>query len=424
MHQEVINGDCLEVMRGMAENSIDFVVTDPPYGLHFMGKDWDDFKKSNFDERGDYKYLENSSVDGRNCKVRKIGCANHKSGSYDSKCDDEFQAFMHLVGIEILRIIKPGGHVAMFGSTRRHHRQMCALEDAGFEIRDCMMWLFGQGFPKSHNFGRKMGNGWEGYGTTLKPAYEPIILAMKPLEGTFAQNAEKWGVAGLNIDKSRIGSHEYSQEEGSKKGLSRITGNSFGEHKPSDNPLPKGRWPSSLLLDEEAAEQLDRMSGITTSQPDYRDNLKKTKYIYNSGFKRKPNYLNDSGGASRFFYCAKTSSAERNKGLEEMELKPGGSTVKGYTQDISKGIDRNKPVANHHPTVKPISLMKYIIKLLAPPGNPVCLDPFAGSGSTLVAAKELGIACIGIEKQPNYCDIARARVAAVEIEPEQLEMFG
>lgn len=344
----VIQGDCIEVMRSMADNSIDFIVTDPPYGLHFMGKGWDKFKQSNYDLSPVKQVM---SIDGYSRVARSFNCGNTESGTYDPKRDDEFQEFMRQFGLETLRILKPGGHLAMFGAPRRHHRQMSGLEDAGFEIRDCIAWIFGQGFPKSHNFGRQLGEDWKGYGTALKPAYEPIILAMKPLDGTFAQNAEKWGVAGINIDESRIGTEEIktcAKEKGSS-----FTHLGKGEgYNGCLESVHKGRWPANIIFDEEAAAELDEMTG---------------------------------NNVSRFFYCAKASSAERNRGLEER--------------------------SNIHPTIKPIALMKYILKLLAPPGNPTCLDPFAGSGSTLVAAKELGINCIGIEKEKEYCDIAKARIA-------------
>lgn len=182
MEYQIIHDDCLHAMQQMTDNSVDFIVTDPPYGLHFMGKSWDKFNKSNFDENGMHKHLDNASIDGRSCNVRKVYCANAVAGTYDENLNDEFQEFMRLVGIEMLRILKPGGMLAMFGAPRRHHRQMSGLEDAGFEIRDCIAWIFGQGFPKSHNFGKKMGNEWSGYGTALKPAYEPILICMKPLD--------------------------------------------------------------------------------------------------------------------------------------------------------------------------------------------------------------------------------------------------
>jgi DNA modification methylase len=184
---EIINDDCLDWMQKQSDNSISCIVTDPPYGLHFMNKGWDKFSKDKLKI-------------GRKELGTHTNSAVHEAARYDERKNDEFQEFMFEFGKEALRIVKPGGHILMFGAPRRYHRQACGLEDAGWEIRDCLMWLFGSGFPKSHNH-----FGLEGYGTALKPAYEPIIMAMKPLDGTFKQNAEKWGQAGINIDACRIG---------------------------------------------------------------------------------------------------------------------------------------------------------------------------------------------------------------------------
>jgi site-specific DNA-methyltransferase (adenine-specific) len=316
---------------------------------------------------------------------------------------------------EALRICKPGGMLAAFGGSRTHHHLMVALENAGWEIRDCICWLYGSGFPKSHNFGRQLGGDWNGFGTALKPAWEPIIIAMKPCEGTFAQNAEKWGVAGLNIDRSRIGiggtkrSHqaEYPKKEDGTEDRAEHWARTG--HTVESNGL--GRWPANLILDEEAAEMLDQQTGVLKSG--LGDKHSKTQHgrLFNglAPLHGYANYEADSGGASRFFYCPKASSSERNKGLEGMPAKYKGENLGQLKGLTGSGNPRNYYVKNNHPTVKPIALMKYIIKLLAPPGNPICLDPFAGSGSTLIAAKELGINCIGIEKEAEYVEIARKR---------------
>lgn len=328
---KIINDDCLNAMKQMADNSIDFIVTDPPYGLNFMGKHWD----------------------------RKV--PNHE------------------IWAEALRICKPGSMLAAFGGSRTHHHLMIALEQAGWEIRDVIMWLYGSGFPKSHN---KFG--LDGYGTALKPSHEPIILAMKPLDGTFAQNAEKWGLAGINIDASRIATNEKITRECLGLASSLHEGYKRPYHELAEKKIygsSIGRWPANLILDEEAAEMLDEQTGNSVSKSGGNRGDK-------SGWKGLKNVErgghNDSGGASRFFYCAKASPSERNRGCEE---------------------------GNIHPTIKPLSLMRYIIKLLAPPGNPILLDPFAGSGSTLIAAQELGIESIGIEINPEYCIIAKKRLS-------------
>jgi len=326
----IVHGDCLEVMKRFPDNYIDFICCDPPYGLNFMGKKWD-------------SAIPNSEI-----------------------------------WSECLRICKPGSMLAAFGGSRTHHHLMMALEQAGWEIRDVIMYLYGQGFPKSHN---KFG--LDGYGTALKPAYEPIIICMKPLDGTYAQNVEKWDIGGINIDDSRI--------EGNKRkvgcinpgkrseGSSEWNKSSLGKQREVD--LTKGRWPANIILDEEAGVLLDHQSGILKSGH-LRQNINTESKNNVYGKKKCANvneFKSSTGGASRFFYCAKASSKERGN-------------------------------ENHHPTVKPISLMRYIIKLLAPPNNPVLLDPFCGSGSTLIAAKELGIEAIGIEREEDYCEIAKKRV--------------
>lgn len=284
---EIFHADCLEKMKEFPSNYFSAIITDPPYGLKFMGKEWD------YGIPG-YPYWKHA-----------------------------------------LRICKPGSFLLAFGGTRTFHRLTCAIEEAGWEIRDCLMWLYGTGFPKSHN-----NFGLEGYGTALKPAWEPIIMAMKPCEGTFKQNAEKWGQAGINIDECRIGTTRNVPASHSKckHGISMV-----GLGNGSKNELNPniGRWPANLILDEEACDVF--------------------------------------GGASRFFYCAKASSDERNK-------------------------------ENNHPTVKPIKLMEYLIKLVMPPSPSVLLDPFTGSGTTLLAAKNLGFEAIGIEINSEYVQIARKRL--------------
>lgn len=386
---EIIQGDCLEVMKTFPDNHFSAIVTDPPYGLHFMGKDWDRFKKTNFDEKPDKHFTVSRGW------VRNIRCANTASGEYDPKRDDEFQSFIQKVALEALRITKPGGHCVMFGAPRRFHRQICAIEDAGWEIRDNLCWLFGSGFPKSHNH-----FGIPGFGTALKPAYEPIILAMKPLDGTFAQNAEKWGQAGINIDGCRIPSNgEHLKPEVKGRGESFLNERQ-GMYTVGRGFVPtnckKGRWPANVIFDEEAAVMLDEQSGTLKSGKPM--GIRKANHHWSS-VERGTNLsgFGDSGGASRFFYCAKTSSKERNVGLDGLK--------------------------NVHPTIKPLALMKYLITLISPPTNALILDPFAGSGSTILAAKQLGISALGIEKQPEYCEIAKARLNHVEQEP-QLDLFS
>lgn len=330
--QKIITGDCLEVMKTFPDNHFTSIITDSPYGISFMSKKWD----------------------------QKI-----------PSCDYWQQ---------MIRVIKPGGHLLAAGLPRMFHRLAVVIEDSGWEIRDILMHLFGSGFPKSHN-----NFGFKGYGTALKPAWEGWILAMKPLDGTFAQNAEKWGVSGLNIDDCRIPTHEK---------LSIGSGNVGYEGGYTNyNPLPqneKGRWPANLILDKEAGAELDRMSGIA---------------------------------ASRFFYCPKASSSERNKGLEGMPLKDANK-IGHFNEPGNNGASKNSsPMANSHPTVKPIALMEYLIKLIMPPKDGLILDPFSGSGTTIIAAKKLGYSAIGIEKESEYAEIAEKRLQAYQTESEQLSLF-
>jgi len=322
----IIHGDCLGEMRKMADNFISAIVTDPPYGLSFMGKGWDHM-------------------------VPEV--------SYWK---------------EALRISKPGAFLIAMGGTRTFHRLICAIEDAGWEIRDCLMWIYGSGFPKSHNH-----FGIEGYGTALKPAYEPIIMAMKPLEGTFKQNAEKWGQAGINIDGCRIATDELKPYSG---GIHRgMMNDDAWEGKDHIKDAPKGRWPANVILDEEAGKVLDEQSGNLTSGRLDRSRISAQNKIYGKGPQEMTGiHEKSSGGASRFFYCAKASSKERGE-------------------------------SNNHPTVKPLKLMEYLIKLVMPPKDGILLDPFAGSGTTILAAKRLGFKAVGIEQQAEYCEIANLRLA-------------
>lgn len=330
--------------------------------------------------------------------------------------------FFKVVFSEALRICKPGSFVLAFSGPRTHHKLACAIENAGWEIRDCIMWIDGNGFPKSHNH-----FGIEGYGTALKPAYEPIIMAMKPCDGTFKKNAEKWGQAGINIDGCRI---DYINEkdkeiavcERPSKTLPGAYSGGFKGLDRSDRSHLKGRWPANILFDEEAAKMLDEQSGFSKSRPHKKsgpDPKKGGINCYGTGWSQVPDFLNDSGGASRFFYCAKASSKERNDGLDGLPDKPTHRLGAG----IGEGKNPSAPSVdkNNHPTVKPLKLMRYLITLVMPPKDGVLLDPFAGSGSTIVAAHQLGFKAIGIEKSAEYCKIARKRLENVQVISKQKE---
>jgi len=355
---EIVNADCLSAMRGYEDNHFSGIVTDPPYGLSFMGKGWD------------------HSVPG-----------------------PEFWR-------EALRICKPGSFMIAMGGTRTFHRLTCAIEDAGWEIRDCISYLYGSGFPKSHNH-----FGIEGFGTALKPAWEPCIVAMKKCDGTFKQNAERWGQAGINIDGCRIGSpHTYSPGLNDNRNLNDDNWDKIGEKQPLKTV--KGRWPANVILDEEAGALLDEQSGVLKSGSGDKHSKTQKGTCFNglspiSGLRE---YQSDSGGASRFFYCAKASASERNDGLEGFPLKKAAGCYGEFEGDGRGRQTEHQPQKNHHPTVKPLKLMEYLIKLIMPPKDGILLDPFAGSGSTILAAHRLGISAIGIEQSAEYCEIARARV--------------
>ncbi|MBW1780992.1 MAG: site-specific DNA-methyltransferase [Deltaproteobacteria bacterium] len=399
-------------MRKLQSNSIDSVVTDPPYGLSFMGKKWD----------------------------------------YDVPSVEIWK--------EVFKVLKHGGHLLSFAGTRTYHRMAVNIEDAGFEIRDMISWLYGSGFPKSLNIRKAIdklqgneritgqlkfkrraqlefinddgwkpkdvyengGNSeWEGWGTALKPACEPIIIARKPLsEKNIALNVLKWGTGGINIDDCRI---EHNEDLKLTNRAPRMDHNVFSDKscgfKKEVNHIasasPNGRFPANVILDEEAGKLLDKQAPMTGAFSKVNAGQKAWGgEIYgkfnSSGDDGKTFYNDGLQGASRFFYCAKASKSERNKGCEE---------IKPKQQDLSrkKGMPggdnpRNRRVHkrhNFHPTVKPLNLMKYLVKLVTPKEG-IVLDPFGGSGTTGIACQKEGFKFILFEKEKEYCEIARKRL--------------
>jgi site-specific DNA-methyltransferase (adenine-specific) len=283
---------------------------------------------------------------------------------------------------ECLRVLKPGGHLIAFGGTRTYHRMTVAIEDAGFEIRDSILWLYATGFPKSHN----LDGDWKGWGTALKPAHEPAVLARKPLTGTVADNVLTWGTGALNIDGSRVGSSGGTQwvSDGAKGDDGQFGG---GIKDGKIASINAGRWPANVILDEHAAEALDAQSGHSVSKATPRHNGEFKSFSKGKNYAHTAHGHDDSGGASRFFYIAKASRAEREAGLDA----PAGER------------------ANHHPTVKPITLMRHLVRLVTPKGG-VVLDPFMGSGSTGCAAILEGMRFVGIDITAEYVDIAERRI--------------
>lgn len=502
-------GDCREVMATLAPESVDAIVTDPPYGLEFMGKEWDapwqqgkgtGEHNAGFSPgapavkgvRGAIKalpsYTGSTNPTCRNCGGTRNG--NDRASRQRCACDAPafpnttlprmmaFQEWSESWAREAYRVLKPGGHLVAFGGSRTYHRLACAIEDAGFEIRDQLQWLYGSGFPKSLDVSKAMdaqalhggsnsrrikaanadrpgegrarasaqNNGilgerttrdpindnpatdlarqWDGWGTALKPAHEPIVLARKPLIGTVAANVTQHGTGALNIDGCRIetggntarpplstNKHEGYQRPWNSDEASRAACEARREEA-HDKRDAIGRWPANVVLDEEAGALLDAQSGISKSSGGVNGG-KLGARIYgefaNETIGANAGVLGDTGGASRFFYCAKSSRSERNAGLEGMpERKPHPDEPNGRAWDIPGS--KSTPRSNFHPTVKPISLMRWLCRLVTPPGG-VILDPFMGSGTTGCAAVLEGMGFLGIEMDPEYAAIAERRIA-------------
>lgn len=364
---DIVHGDCLERLARLPADCVDAFVEDPPYGLSFMGKGWD------------------HAVPG-----------------------PEYFAAQ-------LRVAKPGAHLVAFGGTRTYHRLACAIEDAGWELRDCLMWLYGTGFPKSHN----LKGDHEGWGTALKPAWEPIILARKPFKGTVAANVLAHGTGAINIGATRIDAPDTPETPViAANAQSRYTGvlNSGAVSAPearTTSASQAGRWPANVILDPEAGAVLDAQSGtLKSGVAVQRNRTGKTHSGVTNISTVKPAAADvgyaDSGGASRFFYCAKASKGEREAGLEDFQPQQVGD---GRETPADNAYQRGKTQRkNTHTTVKPISLMRWCCRLVTPPGG-LIVDPFCGSGSTGCAAVSEGFNFIGIDREAEYVAIARARVA-------------
>ena len=427
------NGNCLEVLKMMIEDEVfvDSIVTDPPYELGFMGRSWD-----------------------------STGIAFQKETW--ELC---------------FKVLKPGGHLLAFSGSRTYHRIAVAIEDAGFEIRDQVMWLYGSGFPKSMNIGKTLdkklgnervavgertrnvkpfddGNGWnsnnttgnhiytkgnsewEGWGTALKPAHEPLVLARKPLsEKSVVDNVLKHRTGGINIDECRVEGNTENVERKKVVRKSRDDDCVFNNGNSSfraEGTLyadadPRGRFPSNIMHD--GSDVVKDIFPNTKSSNVSRERKAGTEFGQSSGWNKHNNVdsglmpaYGDDGSASRYFYCAKTSKAEKNQGLNNFPIKNkkgGGGTSNNvwYEDDVNSASGKfgseKAPSKNVHPTVKPIKLMKYLCRLITPKGGTV-LDPFMGSGSTGMAAKEENFEFVGIEKEEQYFNIASARIESVD----------
>jgi DNA modification methylase len=434
MSWTIHHGDCREVMATLNAESVDAIVCDPPYGLSFMGKGWD-----------------------------------HGVPAV------EFWT-------EALRVAKPGAHLLAFGGTRTYHRLACAIEDAGWEIRDCVMWVYGSGFPKSHDVSKAIdkaagaerevvgsklgqpgysltdGNGglygggfgangtgegecritapateaarqWSGWGTALKPAWEPIIVARKPLAGTVAENVLTHGTGAINVDGCRVGiaSGDHKSEGGRKLARHQEANGFDGGWKSNTTNLDDGlgRWPANLIHD--GSEEVVGLFPQSNGRPARVFN-RRASIGFMGGSREQlclPRCPDDGGSAARFFYCAKASKADRDEGCDGLPQTTKQSVAHGhkrhgtlpYTNEPREMKPR--PRGNHHPTVKPTDLMRYLCRLVTPPGG-VVLDPFTGSGSTGKAATLEGFRFIGIEREAEYVEIAKARIAAAMPKPGQL----
>lgn len=467
---KLFRGDCIDVMKRLPANSVDAMVTDPPYGWRFMGEAWDgaDIEKvarANAAESRKVKYF----VDNTGRTQRKGELLAAAAGMYDLSLTGNvaFQKWTEEWAREALRILKPGAHVLIFCGPRTYHRMASGVEDAGFEVRDQLQWLFGSGFPKSLDISKAIdkamgaersvigeyispentsgfSNGsesifgvgglnpitapstaaakqWSGWGTALKPANEPILLARKPLsEKTVAKNVLKWGTGGINVDGGRIEGPKAFGTRADFKAMRKDTAG-FGYHGTSiktdipTSPAGQGRFPSNLLLDEEAARLLDAQTGNRRSAGNHRSEKIGTGEVYSSWDRKQGQLYADSGGASRFFYVAKASKRERNTGCEGQAKEKQGNRPNSR-DDTGKfpDHDHRETGGNNHPTVKPFRLMRYLIQLVTPPGG-IVLEPFLGSGTTGAVAVACGFRFIGIEREDKYFEIARARIKDVKL---------
>lgn len=426
MNKQLIIGDCLEELDKIEENSIDAIITDPPYELNFMNKGWD-----------------NAGV-------------SFNKNTWE-KC---------------LRALKPGGYLLAFGGSRTSHRIACAIEDAGFEIRDTIMWLYGSGFPKSMNISKgieaknkygkantiakrkveqnsdgkeykivQTNNGamgkkkitnrreykpvdssakkWAGWGTCLKPAFEPIVVARKPFKGSLVDNILEYGVGGLNIDECRVGSEERVQFSGRSVSKSTVY-NKFKQDN-SHYETVTGRFPANIIHD--GSEETTRDMPQTSKNGSISKRYKMNNRVYGDyGYCKKWDAYNDSGSASRYFYCAKASKRDRDEGLDGFQE---SKTTDGNTRsnpETARTFGANSALRrNIHPTVKPTALMQYLVRLVCPKGS-IILDPFMGSGSTGKAVayenkeRNAGYSFIGIEQSPEYVEIAKARIEFADVD--------
>jgi site-specific DNA-methyltransferase (adenine-specific) len=386
-------GDCLEIMRSIGDASVDSIVTDPPYHLTQVS-------------RGGHARKNNPEMPHGRHRIGDKGFMGKVWDGGDIAHRIELWA-------ECLRVLKPGGHLLAFAATRTYHRMTCAIEDAGFEIRDMVPWHYGSGFPKSRNLDGE----WEGWGTALKPATEPICMARKPLIGTVAENVAAYGTGAINIDGCRVHADDAIGGEYTVKrfapGASVVKDGNWKQDVEFRGQMKAGRWPANIIHDgspevlEAFPDAPGQMAKVRGTEPTA--NGFSGPVMYGGFIGRRESAeprIDASESAARFFYCAKASRADRNEGI-------GGSDTPAVETDATmrdrETADWQERNGNFHPTVKPTDLMAYLCRLVTPPGGTV-LDPFMGSGSTGKAAMREGFRFIGIDMTPEYVEIARARI--------------
>ena len=397
----IINMECLAGMSAcLADNSIDAVVTDPPYGL---SKEPDMMEVMKHWMNGD-DYV-------------------HTGGGFMGKSWDSFVPGP-AIWKEVFRVLKPGGHLLAFFGSRTYDLGTLAIRLAGFEIRDQIMWVYGSGFPKSLNVSKAINKSapttdeakqWSGWGTALKPAHEPICVARKPLSGTVAENVLTHGTGALNIDGCRVHTHE--QVKGGSGGL--LSHQRDDTDYPQSDWLPseRGRWPANFVHDgsDDVLSLFPDKAGAAAPVKGNEPSAASNGNVTGKRNRVEGVYHADNGSAARFFYCAKTSKADRNEGVS-LTITSAADMVERDADSAGMkspraGAGRTSGARNDHPTVKPTELMRWLVRLVTPPGGTV-LDPFTGSGSTGKACAIEGFEFIGFEMDGHYCEIAEQRIKA------------
>lgn len=429
-----IQGDCIEVMATLEADSFDAIITDPPYGIAFMGQDWDSFKAKN---------VTQSQV------VKNLGSGMKMTTAAENK---NFQVWCEAWATQALRVVKPGGWVIAFCAPRTYHRMAAGLEDAGLEIHNSFVWMFGSGFPKSMDISKAIdkaagaerevvregtpppsnfksgtfnnrgpnsfGNGpitapatpeakqWAGWGTALKPAYEIAVMARKPLsEKTIVANVLKHGTGAINIDAGRIPLLDGEDISIERNGAVKIDTREQGWGFRAVSRGNEGRFPSNLIHDGSDEVLAVFPQAVAGSQGGYEGSAARF-------FAQFPADADDALPGNRMLYCAKASKGEKDRGCLGLPIRrPDTRTEAGMGTFDEKGV---QPGRNHHPTVKPMALMAYLCRLVTPPGG-IVLDPFCGSGTTLKAALSEGFSAVGIEKDAAYFEIVESRLDGAQI---------